>query len=465
MPHKRLFILTFGCQMNVYDSERIAHLLATRDYHLVDKPDDADLIFINTCSVREKPVEKFYSALGRFRRLKRNRPQLIIGVGGCAAQQEGKKILSRSPYVDFIIGTKEFPNILDILDEAKGNSDPIIATNLNGRVDPYASLPLPTACSKATTFVSIMQGCDNFCSYCIVPYVRGREVSRPLDKILEEIQGLADQGVREVTLLGQNVNSYGQKTTEGKNFVDLLKGVNEISGIERIRFTTSHPKDLSVALIESFGSLPKLCEHIHLPLQSGSDRILRKMTRGYSKDEYLAKIAALRQACPEISITTDIIVGFPGESEEDFEKTLEMIEKVQFDDLFSFKYSDRPGTQAVFLEGKVPLEVGRRRLAELQARQRKISEKRNHSFEGREMEILVEGSSKHNPAENAGRTRTNRIVNFSGTRFPEGSLVRIKLKKAMAHSFRGELADSSMPVGRGNLQFPLRDGPLPRKEP
>lgn len=440
MAIKKLYLHTFGCQMNVYDSERIVQLLATRNYELVEDPGQADLIFLNTCSVREKPVEKVYSALGRFRALKKKNPRLIIGVGGCAAQQEGDKLVQRIPYLDFVLGTKEIPRLLEILDDSAISSKPIVATHLDGRVDPYSNLPFFHSSSKVTAFVSIMQGCDNFCSYCIVPYVRGREVSRSSREILEEIRGLVATGVKEVTLLGQNVNSYGQKNPGEKSFVDLLTAVEDIPGIERIRFTTSHPKDLSPALIAAFGKLSKLCGHIHLPLQSGSNRILKLMNRGYSREEYAEKAAGLRRISPEISITTDIIVGFPGEEEKDFQDTLKWVAEVQFDDLFSFKYSDRPHTKALSFPHKVSPEVSRRRLAELHAYQKGITANRNKYWEGKEVEVLVEGRSKTNPEEKTGRIRTNRIVNFPGGNDPDGTLVRVSLKKALAHSFRGEIA-------------------------
>ena len=283
-----------------------------------------------------------------------------------------------------------------------------------------------------------MQGCNNFCSFCIVPFVRGREVSRMSRHILEEIRALAGQGTKEVTLLGQNVNSYGQRAPEEISFTELLEAIQMIPGIERIRFTTSHPKDLSPELIRSFGRLSKLCEHIHLPLQSGSDRVLKRMNRGYSREEYLEKVHELRKVCPQISITTDLIVGFPGEEEADFQSTLDVVEQVQFDDLFSFKYSDRPYTRAAEFHDKIPGEVSRRRLIELQARQRRITVRRNKTWEGREAEVLVEGGSKENPDESMGRTRTNHIVNFPKTDDPIGLLVLLKIEKAFAHSLRGE---------------------------
>ncbi len=437
MGPKNLYLQTFGCQMNVYDSERIRQLLAARNYRLVQDPSEADLILLNTCSVRAKPEQKVYSALGRFRALKKKKPELIIGLAGCLAQQEGEKFLHRFPYLGFVLGTKEFGRINEVLDDLEVFGKRGLATSLEGRIDPYASLLFSPPPSKVTAFVSIMQGCDNFCSFCIVPFVRGREVSRPSREILEEVRSLAAQGVREVTLLGQNVNSYGNKTSGEMSFSELLETVQEIQGIERIRFTTSHPKDLSRDLIRSFGRLSKLCEHIHLPLQSGSNRILKRMNRGYSREEYLERVNELRQACPEISITTDMIVGFPGEKEADFQSTLDMVEQVQCDDLFSFKYSDRPYTRAADFPDKVPEEVSRQRLMELQALQRKITFKRNRIWEGREVEVLVEGRSKVSVEENMGRTRTNHIVNFPGEPDLIGSLVWLKIEKVFAHSLRG----------------------------
>jgi len=425
--------------MNVYDSERIAHLLAARDYHPVEDPAEADLVFLNTCSVREKPEQKVYSALGRLRALKRNKSKLIIGIGGCMAQQEGETFLRRFPHIDFVVGTKEISRIGELLDDLEVYGRRGVAANLNGRVDPYGKLPFFLPASKVAAFVSIMQGCDNFCSFCIVPYVRGREVSRPSREVVEEIRCLAGQGVKEVTLLGQNVNSYGQTSAGELDFVSLLRAVQEISGVERFRFTTSHPKDLSPALIRAFGKFPKLCEHIHLPLQSGSARILQRMNRKYSPEKYLEKIHDLRHSCPGISITSDMIVGFPGEKEEDFAASMKMIERIEFDDLFSFKYSDRPGTRALLLGDKVLEEIGQRRLAELQALQRTITQKKNKAWEGKSAEVLVEGPSKAHPQENTGRTRTNHIVNFPGENIAPGSMVRVKIQRVYAHSLRGEI--------------------------
>jgi len=438
MNPRNFFIQTFGCQMNVYDSERIAQILAAWNYRQVDDPARADLILINTCSVREKPEQKVYSALGRFRSLKKKNPKLIIGVGGCLAQQEGQKLLERVPFLDFVLGTKELPRVQEILDDLERSGSRRCAVNLNGRIDPYRGLPLSPVPGRATSFVSIMQGCDNFCSFCIVPFVRGREVSRPIKDLLEEIGVLISQGVKEVILLGQNVNSYGKQTPGEPTFVELLERVGKIPEIERIRFTTSHPKDLSQGLLDAFGRLTKLCEHIHLPLQSGSNRVLQRMNRGYTREEYEEKVLNLRRTCPEISITTDIIVGFPGEEEKDHRETLEVIERIQFDDLFSFRYSDRPHTRASFFPGKVEEEVKQHRLSQVQSAQKEITRRKNKAWEGRDVEVLVEGPSKIRPEERTGRTRTNRIVNFAGDS-PVGALVRVRVRHPLAHSLRGEL--------------------------
>jgi len=439
MLPKKLFLKTFGCQMNVYDSQRILQLLARENYMLVNNPREADLIFLNTCTVREKPAQKVYSILGRLRPLKKKNPNLIIGVGGCLAQQEGENLLARFAQVDFVLGTKEFNRLLEILNIIEKSGTRLAATELNGRIDPYAELPLvgePN--SAATAFVSIMQGCDNFCSFCIVPLVRGREVSRPSRDILKEISLLAQKGVKEVTLLGQNVNSYGKTSPGELDFSGLLRAIQEIPGIERIRFTTSHPRDLTESLIECFGQLSKLCEHIHLPLQSGSDRILKLMNRGYTFQEYLQKVKRLRQVCPDISITTDMIVGFPGEKEEDFQASLEALGLIEFDEMFSFQYADRPGTKASSLAEKVPKEIGERRLRELQTFQKKITQQKNKAYEGKTVQVLVEGKSKNCLEESTGRTRTNRIVNFPGI-FAPGRLVNVRIVQAYAHSLRGEV--------------------------
>ena len=438
---KTFYFLTFGCQMNVYDTERAAQLLASRGYVQVEDPRRADFIWLNTCSVRDKPEQKVYSALGRFHALKMKNPGLIIGVGGCLAQQEGETLLKRVPFLDFVLGTKEIRRMPEILERLEKSGGRASATRLQGRVDPYSDLPFFPAPGKVTAFISIMQGCDNFCSYCIVPFVRGREVSRPAGEILREIRGRAAGGVREVTLLGQNVNSYGNRAPGGLGFVDLLEAVQDIPEIQRIRFTTSHPKDLSPRLIEAFGRMPKLCEHIHLPLQSGSDRILGRMNRGYSAGEYMEKLAELRRVRPEMRITTDLIVGFPGEEESDYRATVQAAKKAQFDEFFSFRYSDRPHTRASLVPDKVPEGVKQRRLEELQTLQKEITFKKNQAFQGREVEVLVEGGSKAGAGEKTGRTRAGRIVNFRGDDLEAGDLVKLRITEILPHSLRGEIPD------------------------
>ncbi len=430
--------------MNVYDTERAAQLLTSHGYVQVDDPRRADFIWVNTCSVRDKPEQKVYSALGRFQALKKKNPKLIIGVGGCLAQQEGDALLKRVPFLDFVLGTKEIRRMPEILGSLQKSGGRTSATGLRGRVDPYSELPFFAAPGKVTTFISIMQGCDNFCSYCIVPFVRGREVSRPAGEILEEIRFRAAGGVKEVTLLGQNVNSYGNRAPGGIGFVDLLEAVQEIPEIRRIRFTTSHPKDLSPRLIEAFGRIAKLCEHIHLPLQSGSDRILGRMNRGYTAGEYLEKVAELRRVRPDISLTTDLIVGFPGEEESDYRATLEIAEKAQFDEFFSFRYSDRPHTRASLFADKVPEEVKQRRLEKLQALQKEITLRKNRALQGREVEVLVEGESKAGAREKTGRTRAGRIVNFAGDGCEPGHLVTLRIIEILPHSLRGEKPKSGL---------------------
>ena len=425
--------------MNVYDSDRIAQILAAREYRQVQDPLEADLIFVNTCSVREKPEQKVYSMLGRMRALKKRNPKVILGVGGCMAQQEGKRLLEQIPYLDFALGTKEIQRLPEILDQVEFFGRRKVATALHGRIDPYESLALSPSPRSPSAFVSIMQGCDNFCTFCVVPYVRGREVSRSSRDILEEIKILCAHGVREVTLLGQNVNSYGKRRAGEMGFVELLETIQGIQGLERIRFTTSHPQDLSESLMQAFGRISKLCEHIHLPLQSGSNRILKRMNRGYTKEEFIGKIACLRQACPEIRITSDLIVGFPGEKDGDFQNTLEAIETLQFDDIFSFCYSDRPFARASSFEEKVPQELSRKRLMQLQTVQGEITRRRNQQWVGKEVEVLVEGLTKIDPGEKTGRSRANQIVNFPGKGIETGALVWLRMQKANAHSFRGEV--------------------------
>lgn len=420
--------------MNERDTERALRLLLDQGYRIVERPEEAHVVIVNTCTVRRKPEEKVYSLLGRLECLKEHRLYMKIVVMGCLAEQEGKKLLERFEGVDLVLGPDrilELPEALLRLERGE-------RFTLTGFTDEARQGVLLPPRVHVKAYVNIMQGCDNFCTYCIVPYVRGPEKSRPSWEILEEIRLLAERGVKEVTLLGQNVNSYGKKHKGELSFVQLLYKVAEIPGIERIRFTTSHPKDLTGDLILAFKEIPQLCEHIHLPFQAGSNRILERMNRGYTKEEYLRKVERLREAVPEIAITADVMVGFPGETEEDFRETLDLIERVQFDNLFSFKYSPRKGTVALQWPDDVPPWVKQRRLEELQSLQREITLRKNKALEGKLCEVLVEGLGERE-GQLRGRTRCNRVVNFQGSQSLIGELVYVKINEGLQNSLRGEL--------------------------
>ena len=435
---KRVYIETYGCQMNEHDSERILRLLEGSHYLETKEPKEADFILINTCSVREKPEHKVYSALGRYKWLKERRGA-IIGVAGCVAQQEGDKLLDRVPYLDMVIGTHAIPLLPQLLQKIEVSGERVCETSFD-QDGKYLEAVLPQKpFDKVKSYVTIMQGCDHFCSFCIVPYVRGREKSRSSQEIIEEVKCLAEMGVKEVCLLGQNVNGYGKGLKEEISFSELLEHIDEMEGIERIRFTTSHPKDLSEELIQAFSRLKKLCEHIHLPFQSGSNKILKAMRRGYTKESYLEKIERLKKACSSIAVTADVIVGFPGEEEEDFRQTLDLMETVRFDDLYSFKYSPRKGTGAAQFTDKVEERVKQSRLSILQEIQKGITLKKNQELEGHVEEVLVEGPSKQSDQDVTGRTRSNKIVNFQGNLDLVGKLVRVQITKAFPHSLRGEI--------------------------
>lgn len=428
--------------MNENDSEIILRLLEKRNYQKTNEPKEADLIVINTCSVREKPEHKVYSALGRFRSLK-ERKGVIIVVAGCVAQQEGENLLNKVPYLDIVLGTQAIPLLPEILDRVEISGERVCEVDFDpqGR---YLEAELPNRpLDQVKAFVTIMQGCDHFCSFCIVPYVRGREKSRPSRDIIEEIKHLVRMGVKEVCLLGQNVNSYGKGIEGELKFHELLKEINKIEGLERIRFTTSHPVDLSKELILAFSELEKLCEHIHLPFQSGSNKILKAMHRGYTRETYIEKVEALKMVCPSIAITSDVIVGFPGEEDDDFKQTIQLIEKIQFDDLYSFKYSPRKGTRAEKFPNQVDEALKDERLSILQNIQREITYKKNKSLEGKTEEILVEGPSKKNNRDLTGRTRTNKVVNFEGDLSLKGKLVSVRITNAYPHSLRGNLMQES----------------------
>ncbi len=431
---KGVFLQTFGCQMNERDSERVLALLMEQGYRIVSLPEEADLIVINTCTVRKKPEHKVYSLLGRFKWLKEKKPQLKIVVMGCLAQQEGEMLLERFPQVDMVLGPDRVDEFNKGLEKA---IDGDRVCMIGFKEDPSQRVLLPPFRSPRA-YVNIMQGCDNFCSYCVVPYVRGPEKSRPSQEILKEVRLLAKEGVKEVILLGQNVNAYGKKSPGELSFVELLRKIAEIPGIERIRFTTSHPKDLSEELILAFKEIPQLCEHIHLPFQAGSNKILKMMRRGYTREEYLQKVERLREVVPEIAITADVIVGFPGEEEEDFEKTLDLIERVRFDGLFSFKYSPRKGTLASRWPDDVPEPIKARRLEKLQSLQRKITLEKNKALEGKVLEVLVDGCGERE-GQLRGRSRCNRVVNFMGPLDLIGKIVWVKIKEGLPNCLRGEL--------------------------
>lgn len=431
----RLHIVTFGCQMNEYDSQRMAQMLMA-SYCLTPYMDQADLIIVNTCSIREKAEHKLYSLLGRLKRFKCSNPVLKIGVAGCVAQQLGAKLFQRAPQVDFVVGPQGIYRLPMLMERLQGGNDRLHDTGLQGDFQiPYIDALLPRK-GDVRAFVTIMQGCDNYCTYCIVPLVRGREISRPVEDILREIGSLVEQGVKDVTLLGQNVNSYGKNLSKCVDFPSLLLEIDRAFPGIRLRFTTSHPKDISDRLIGCFGSLSTLCEHLHLPVQSGSDRILKRMNRRYSRAQYLEKVKKLRNVCPDITITTDLIVGFPGETEEDFRQTMSLLEEVRFDQAFAFKYSERPGTAAVRFQEKVPEEVKSRRLTRLLKLQNQIGLEQYGRLQGSVCKVLIESCSGPKVT---GRTRGNHVVNMEGREGLVGRLVNVYIKRACHHSLIGTI--------------------------
>lgn len=441
MKNKHFYIQTFGCQMNVHDSEQMATLLSGIGYKPTDNVKLADLIILNTCSIREKAAQKVYSQLGRLLKQKEQNPKLIIGVGGCLAQHLGKKFYQKAGHLDFVFGTHNIHLLPRIIVSVEKERKKITEIDFHKSLNSICLFVKPQK-GTISSFVTIMQGCNNFCAYCVVPYLRGPEMSRPSVQILEEIRRLADLGVKEITLLGQNVNSYGRTLNEESNFTSLIKKIAKISGLERIRFTTSHPRDLSEELISCFSEEKKLCRHIHLPVQSGSNRILELMNRGYTIEEYIKKIENLRKLTPDISITSDVIVGFPGETKKDYQETIDMMEKIRFDSLFSFKYSEREGTAAQKLKGKVEEGEKLRRLEQLQKLQDQHTQEKNNALEGSTQELLVEGKSKNSESDLMGRTSSWKIVNFKGTEDLIGKLVDVKISKAYLHSLRGKLVDN-----------------------
>ncbi len=438
---KKLFIRTFGCQMNEYDSDKMADVLhAAEGVIKTDNPEEADIILFNTCSVREKAQEKVFHDLGRVKHLKQQNPNLVIGVGGCVASQEGEAIVARAPYVDIVFGPQTLHRLPQLIAERKEKGKAAVDVSFP-EIEKFDSMP-PAEIKGASAFVSIMEGCSKFCTFCIVPYTRGGEVSRPFTDVLTEVADLAAHGVGEVTLLGQNVNAYRgdmEGTDEKADLAMLIEYIAEVPGIERIRYTTSHPREMSQRLIDTYTKVPKLVSHLHLPVQAGSDRILAAMKRGYTTLEYKSIVRKLRAARPDISMSTDFIVGFPGETDEDFEKTMKLIDDVEFDASFSFIYSPRPGTPALELDDNTPADVKSARLARLQKRIDELAQAVSRSMVGSVQRVLVEGTSKKDANELAGRTDNNRIVNFAGNPRLINTFVDVRITEALPHSLRGEI--------------------------
>jgi len=436
----KLYIKTFGCQMNEYDSGKMADVLhVAHGMESTDDPAQADVILFNTCSVREKAQEKVFHDLGRVKHLKAANPNLLIGVGGCVASQEGKAIVSRAPFVDIVFGPQTLHRLPELIEKRRATGRSQVDITFP-EIEKFDHLP-PARTEGATAFVSIMEGCSKYCSYCVVPYTRGEEVSRPLGDVLTEIAVLADQGVKEINLLGQNVNAYLGVVDDGgiADFALLIEYIHEIPGIERIRYTTSHPKEFTSRLIASYSVLPKLVSHLHLPVQSGSDRILAAMKRGYSVLEYKSIVRRLRDIRPQLSLSSDFIVGFPGETEEDFEATIQLVKELNFDDSYSFIYSARPGTPAADLPDDTPQSVKLERLQRLQAQIQLQARKIGLDMVGSTQRILVEGISKKNSDEIFGRADNNRVVNFPGDKALTGHFVNIRITEALSHSLRGEV--------------------------
>ena len=439
-PIKKLFIQTHGCQMNEYDSSRMADLLE-ESHQLVptDKAEDADVLLLNTCSIREKAQEKVFHQLGRWRKLKETKPGLIIGVGGCVASQEGEAIAQRAPFVDLIFGPQTLHRLPEMMD-AKKPRGPVVVDVSFPEIEKFDRLPEPSV-DGPSAFVSVMEGCSKYCTFCVVPYTRGEEVSRPFDDVLLEVAQLAAKGVREINLLGQNVNGYRGLSHLGEviDFAELITYVAAIEGIDRIRYTTSHPLEFSDALIDVYADIPELVDHLHLPVQSGSDRVLAAMKRNHTVLEYKSKIRRLRKIRPNLSMSSDFIVGFPGESDQDFEDTMNLIRDVNYDLSFSFIYSSRPGTPAADLPDTTPMEVKKQRLAILQERINQQTQSISRGMVGTRQRLLITGSSRKDPSEIQGRTENNRVVNLKGDTALTGQFVDAMIGQALPNSLRGEL--------------------------
>jgi tRNA-2-methylthio-N6-dimethylallyladenosine synthase len=443
MP-KKVFIRTFGCQMNEYDSDKMADVLAGSEGAVkTDNPEDADIILFNTCSVREKAQEKVFHDLGRVRHLKQLKPGLVIGVGGCVASQEGAAIVARAPYVDLVFGPQTLHRLPQLIAARRDTGRAQVDISFP-EIEKFDALP-PATVTGSSAFVSIMEGCSKYCTFCVVPYTRGEEVSRPLNDVLAEIEGLAARGVREVTLLGQNVNAYrgtmdeGDTRDETADLAFLIESVAVMPGIERIRYTTSHPREMNQRLIDAYREVPKLVSHLHLPVQSGSDRILAAMKRGYTVLEYKSLVRKLRAARPDLSLSSDFIIGFPGETAEDFEKTLRLAEELNFDSSFFFIYSPRPGTPAAEMADETPQELKVERLMRLQKMVEAQAYAISQAMVGSTQRVLVEGHARKDASELAGRTDNNRVVNFAGHERLVGRFIDLRIVAALPHSLRGEI--------------------------
>ncbi|MDP7537444.1 MAG: tRNA (N6-isopentenyl adenosine(37)-C2)-methylthiotransferase MiaB [Methylococcales bacterium] len=442
---KKLYVLTSGCQMNEYDSDKMRDVL--RDSHgmeATNKPEDADVLLLNTCSVREKAQEKVFSQLGVWRKLKNKNPDLIIGVGGCVASQEGEVIQKRAPYVDIVFGPQTLHRLPQLLDKTQSSHAKVVDISFP-EIEKFDALPEPRA-EGPKAFVSIMEGCSKYCTFCVVPYTRGEEISRPLSSVIKEITELANQGVREVNLLGQNVNAYQGAMDDGDNadFALLLHYVAGIPGIGRIRFTTSHPVEFTDSLIEAFAEIPELVSHLHLPVQSGSNSVLKRMKRGHTREQYIDKINRVRMHRPELSLSSDFIIGFPGETGDEFEDTMALIELMSFDASFSFIYSARPGTPAADFVDDIDLSVKKERLKRLQAHINNNATAISDSMLGTVQTVLVEGLSKKNQLQVTGRTENNRVVNFIGHPRLKGQFVDVMITESLPNSLRGRLVESSV---------------------
>ena len=437
---KKLFVRTMGCQMNEYDSDKMADVLrASHGYELTSSPEEADLLLVNTCSIREKAQEKVFSELGRWRRWKEKRPELLIGVGGCVASQEGEGIKRRAPFVDLVFGPQTLHRLPEMVDEVTSKGRGVVDVSFP-EIEKFDKLPEPRA-TGPVAFVSIMEGCSKYCSFCVVPYTRGEEISRPLDDVIGEVYSLATQGVREINLLGQNVNSYRGPMHDGAiaDLATLIYYVAAIDGVDRIRFTTSHPVEFTDSLVQAYAEVPKLANYLHLPVQHGSDRVLAAMKRGHTAIEYKSKIRKLREARPDISLSSDFIVGFPGETDADFEATMKLVRDVGFDQSFSFIYSARPGTPAAALQDDTPLDVKKSRLQRLQAQINEQAMEISRGMVGSVQSVLVEKPSKKDARQLAGRTENMRWVNFDGDPGLIGQFVDVRITEALPNSLRGRL--------------------------